>query len=179
MKAVTDRITIVLKTLLRLVTQEWPLWLTMVMTLVPVSWHHVDYHVRWMHDLPLGLVLSTLNSMCVVAVVATVVTAAVAALPRRRVVKWVLYALLLALWLVSVFLWKNFNTTYTPQVLQLLLETNRGESSEFLQAWMGAAGTRRALQMVALTLVLVLLAEWRRRPVAAWLSRFSSFLSYL
>ncbi len=171
MKAVTDRITIVLKTLLRLVTQEWPLWLTMVMTLVPVSWHHVDYHVRWMHDLPLGLVLSTLNSMCVVAVVATVVTAAVAALPRRRVVKWVLYALLLALWLVSVFLWKNFNTTYTPQVLQLLLETNRGESSEFLQAWIGAAGTRCALQMVALTLVLVLLAEWRRRPVAAWLSR--------
>ena len=169
---IIDRILQALRTVFGPVLQQWPLWLTTVLTLIPMTWATWEYHVIRLHDLPLSHLLGSLvTDASVAAVVATLVVWIVAHIPGRRVVKCLIYVLLLALWLVSLFLLRNFNTTYTPQVLQLLLETNRGESSEFLHAWIGAPGTRRAIMIVVFTLALVLVAEWLRPRFATWLQR--------
>ena len=154
------------------VLREWPLWLTMVLTLIPMAWNTWEYHLLSLHDFPLSYLLECLfNDSSVVAIPATIIAGLLTVLPGRRVIKCLLYVLLLSLWLVSLFLLRNFHTTFTPQVLQVMLETNRGESSEFLSAWIGAPGTRRAILIVAFTLVCVLLAEWKRKPVADRLLR--------
>ena len=125
---IIDRIIQALRTVFGPVLQQWPLWLTTVLTLIPMTWATWEYHVIRLHDLPLSHLLGSLvTDASVAAVVATLVVWIVAHIPGRRVVKWLIYVLLLALWLVSLFLLRNFNTTYTPQVLQLLLETNRGD----------------------------------------------------
>lgn len=167
---ITERIMKALRAFTRPVVQEWPLWLTMLVTLVPMSWQSWEYHLRWFHDLPWGVVLSTVSNMSVVAVVATLVVWLVSKLRHRKLVKVLIYIVLIAQWLVALFLWRNFNTSYTPQVLQLLAETNRGESSEFLSTWITAHGTLRSFVFVAITLFAVLLCEALRSRVARWLS---------
>ena len=167
---IIDRILKALKAFARPVVQEWPLWCTMLITLVPSLWQSWEYHLRWFHELPLGMVLSTLSSMSVVAVVATLVVWLVSKLTHRKLVKTLIYIVLIAQWLVALFLWRNFSTSYTPQVLQLLAETNRGESTEFLSTWITAHGTMRSLLLVGLTLFTILLCEFFRDRVARWLS---------
>ena len=167
---IIDRILKALKAFARPVVQEWPLWCTMLITLVPSLWQSWEYHLRWFHELPLGMVLSTLSSMSVVAVVATLVVWLFSKLPHRKLVKTLIYIVLIAQWLVALFLWRNFSTSYTPQVLQLLAETNRGESTEFLSTWITAHGTMRSLLLVGLTLFTILLCEFFRDRVARWLS---------
>ena len=160
------------KAVVKPVLQQWPLWLTMVLTLIPMTWNAWDFHVLRMHDFPASYLFGCLvNDASVIAVVATLVAWLISVIPARRVVKCILYALLLALWLASLFLQRNFNTTFTPQILQLLMETNGSESSEFLHAWIGAFGTRRAIQITVFTLVCILVAEWLRKPVADRLMR--------
>ena len=161
----------VLRAFVRPVIQEWPLWLAMLLTLVPQSWQSMEYHWRFFHELPLDVVTRALCNMSVVAVVATVVVWLISKSSHRRFFKVLIYILLLLQWLVALFLMRNFNTSYTPQVLQLLAETNRGESSEFLRAWIGAHGTLRALMIAGFTAVVVLAAEALRRRVATFLSR--------
>ena len=166
-----SRIATAVKAVVGPVIQEWPLWLTIVFTLIPLTWGNLEYHVRTLHDFPPVILWWACGNMGVVAVAATIVVWIVGQLPHRRAVKWLLYTLLLALWLVSLFLLRNFNTSFSPQILQLLVETNRGESTEFLQAWIGAPGTVRAILIAVMTLLLVLLAEWKRQAVASRLSR--------
>ena len=115
------------KAVVKPVLQQWPLWLTMVLTLIPMTWMAWDFHVLQKHDFPASYLLGSLvNDASVVAVLATLVTWVVNVVPGRRVVKWALYILLLALWVASLFLMRNFNTTFTPQILQLMMETNSG-----------------------------------------------------
>ena len=166
-----NRILSTLRALVRPVVQEWPLWLTMLLTLIPQTWQSMEYHWRWLHELPGGLFVGMLSNMSVVAVVATLVVWLVTKSPHRKVVKTLIYIVLFIQWVVALFLMRNFHTSYTPEVLQLLAETNRGESSEFLRAWIGAPGTIRALMIAGFTLALVLIAEAKRRPVANFLSR--------
>ena len=161
-----------LRAVARPVLRELPLWLTMVFSFIPMTWAALEFHLIKHHDLELLPMLGSLvTDASVAAVVATVVVWLVSLVPARRVAKWVTYVVVLSLWLVSLFLMRNFNTTFTPQVLQLLLETNRSESTEFLDAWIGAGGTRRAIQITMLTIVLVLVSEWLRQRVARWLQR--------
>ena len=167
---ITERILKALRAFTRPVVQEWPLWFTMLFTLVPSSWQSWEDHLRWFHELPLGAVLSAVSNMSVVAVVATLVVWLVSRLPHRKLAKTLIYIVLLTQWLVALFLWRNFNTSYTPQVLQLIAETNRGESSEFLSTWISAHGTLRSLMIVAMTLAMVLLCEAFRNRIARWLS---------
>ena len=160
-----------LRALVRPVVQEWPLWLTMLLTLVPVSWQSLEYHWRWLHELPAGVFVGMVCNMSVVAVVATLIVWLVTKLPHRRFFKTLIYILLFVQWVVALFLMRNFHTSYTPEVLQLLAETNRGESSEFLRTWIVAPGTARALMIAGFTLMCVLIAEAKRRSVASFLSR--------
>ena len=160
-----------LRALVRPVVQEWPLWLTMLLTLVPLSWQSLEYHWRWFHELPAGVFVGMACNMSVVAIVATLVVWLVTKLPHRRFFKTLIYVLLFAQWIVALFLMRNFHTSYTPEVLKLLAETNRGESSEFLRTWIAAPGTVRALMIAGFTLLCVLIAEAKRRSVASFLSR--------
>ena len=166
-----DKITAALRAAVGPVVQEWPLWLTMLLTLIPLSWQSLEYHTRWLHDLPLGVLKGAVCNMSVVAVVATLVVWLLSVLPYRRFFKILIYVLLLAQWVVALFLMRNFHTSYTPEVLQLVLETNRGESSEFLRAWMSAPGTVSTLIITAITVVVVLVAEALRSRVARFLMR--------
>jgi heptose-I-phosphate ethanolaminephosphotransferase len=159
-----------LRAFVRPVVQEWPLWLTMLLTLVPLSWQSLEYHWRWFHELPAGVFVGMLCNMSVVAVVAILVVWLVTKLPCRRFFKTLIYVLLFAQWVVALFLMRNFHTSYTPEVLKLLAETNRGESSEFLRTWIGAPGTIRALMIAGFTLLCMLIAEAKRRSVASFLS---------
>lgn len=160
-----------LRALVRPVVQEWPLWLTMLLTLVPLSWQSLEYHWRWFHELPAGVFVGMVCNMSVVAIVATLVVWLVTKLPHHRFFKTLIYILLFAQWIVALFLMRNFHTSYTPEVLKLLAETNRGESSEFLRTWIAAPGTVRALMIAGFTLLCVLIAEAKRRSVASFLSR--------
>ena len=166
-----DKITAALRAAVGPVVQEWPLWLTMLLTLIPLSWQSFEYHTRWLHDLPLGVFKGAVCNMSVVAVVATLVVWLLSVLPYRRFFKILVYVVLLAQWVVALFLMRNFHTSYTPEVLQLVLETNRGESSEFLRAWMSAPGTVSTLIITAITVVVVLVAEALRSRVARLLMR--------
>lgn len=160
-----------LRAIVRPVAQEWPLWLTMLLTLVPLSWQSLEYHWRWLHELPAGVFVGMACNMSVVAVVATLVVWLVTKLPHRKIFKTLIYVLLFIQWVVALFLMRNFHTSYTPEVLRLLAETNRGESSEFLRTWIAAPGTVRALMIAGFTLLCVLIAEAKRRSVTAFLSR--------
>ena len=66
-----NRILSTLRAFVRPVAQEWPLWLTMLLTLIPQTWQSIEYHWRWLHELPGGLFVAMLSNMSVVAVVAT------------------------------------------------------------------------------------------------------------
>ena len=165
------RIMAVLRAAVRPVVQEWPLWLTMLLTLIPLTWQSMEYHWRWFHELPLDVFKWGLCNMCVVAVVATLVVWVLSVLPHRRFFKILIYVLLMLQWVVALFLMRNFHTSYTPEVLQLVLETNRGESREFLSTWITAPGTVRALMIAGFTLVMVMIAEALRRRVANFLMR--------
>ena len=160
-----------LRAIVRPVVQEWPLWLTMLLTLVPLSWQSLEYHWRWLHELPAGVFVGMACNMSVVAVVATLVVWLVTKLPHRKFFKTLIYVLLFIQWVVALFLMRNFHTSYTPEVLRLLAETNRGESSEFLRTWIVAPGTVRALMIAGFTLLCVLIAEAKRRSVTTFLSR--------
>ena len=160
-----------LRAIVRPVVQEWPLWLTMLLTLVPVSWQSLEYHWRWFHELPAGVFVGMACNMSVVAVVATLLVWLVTKLPHRKFFKTLLYVLLFVQWVVALFLMRNFHTSYTPEVLKLLAETNRGESTEFLRTWIAAPGTVRALMIAGFTLVCVLIAEAKRLSVTSFLSR--------
>lgn len=160
-----------LRAIVRPVAQEWPLWLTMLLTLVPLSWQSLEYHWRWLHELPAGVFVGMACNMSVVAVVATLVVWLVTKLPHRKIFKTLIYVLLFIQWVVALFLMRNFHTSYTPEVLRLLAETNRGESSEFLRTWIVAPGTVRALMIAGFTLLCVLIAEAKRSSVTAFLSR--------
>ena len=166
-----NRFLSVLHAIVRPVAQEWPLWLTMLLTLVPLSWQSLEYHWRWFHELPAGVFVGMVCNMSVVAIVATLVVWLITKLPHRRIFKTLIYVLLFIQWVVALFLMRNFHTSYTPEVLQLLAETNRGESSEFLRTWIVAPGTVRALMIAGFTLLCVLIAEAKRRSVTAFLSR--------
>ena len=162
----------VLGFVVKCVLKQWPLWLTMVLTLIPMTWNAWEYHLIWQRDFPWFYLLECLVvDSSVVAVAATLVVVLVSVLPGRRFIKALLYILLLSMWLVSLFLLRNFHTTITPEVLQLLIETNRGESTEFLQAWIGAPGTQKSFIIVLFTLACVIIAEWKRKAVASVLSR--------
>ena len=116
------------KAVVKPVLQQWPLWLTMVLTLIPMAWSAWDYHVLRKHDFPVSYLMECLvNDASVVAVLATFVAWLVNVVRCRRVLKWALYVLLLAMWVASLFLLRNFNTTFTPQILQVMMETNSGE----------------------------------------------------
>ena len=143
----------------------------MLLTLVPVSWQSLKYHWRWLHELSAGVFVGMVCNMSVVAVVATLIVWLVTKLPHRKLIKTLIYILLFVQWVVALFLMRNFHTSYTPEVLQLLAETNRGESSEFLRTWIVAPGTVRALMIAGFTLLCVLIAEAKRRSVASFLSR--------
>ncbi len=161
----------ILKAFSEPVIREWPLWLAIVFTLVPDTWTNLLYHIR-VHNMPIDTFKWAVSSMSVIAVFAYIVVFIVTKVPHRRLVKWVIYVILLAIWLVSLFLINNFSTTYTPEVLQLLIETNANESSEFLSTWIGAPGTRRSIIIVVLTLSLILLAEYKRVKVMTLMRKF-------
>ena len=46
-KEKNHKILSMLRAFVRPVAQEWPLWLTMLVTLVPQSWQSMEYHWRW------------------------------------------------------------------------------------------------------------------------------------
>lgn len=160
-----------LRAFVKPVVQEFPLWLTMVLTLVPSTWSSWIYHVLQRHEFGWELVTWALASMSVVAVPATLLVWLVSKLKHGRWLKYLAYLILIPLWLVSLFLWKNFNTTYTPEILQLVLDTNAGESSEFLRTWLFAPGSLQAYFFTALTILAVVFCERKRKSIAAFLSR--------
>lgn len=160
-----------LRMMVRPVVQEFPLWLTMVLTLVPSTWGGWIHHVLLRHEFEWDFMTWTLASMGVVAVPATLLVWLVARWKHGRWLKCLAYVILISLWLVSLFISTNFNTTYTPQILQLVLDTNASESSEFLRTWLLAPGSLRAYFYTFLTLVIVLVAEWKRQSIATFLSR--------
>jgi len=160
-----------LRAFVRPVVQELPLWLTMLVTLVPMTWRNWDYHVLTLHDFAWELMELTFTSLSVVAVPATVLVLLVSSMKHGRWLKCLLYLILLPLWLVNLFLWKNFSTTWLPQIIQLVLDTNQHESSEFLRTWIAAPGSLRAYFYTALTLVAIIIGEHYRKAIASFLSR--------
>lgn len=160
-----------LRAFVKPVVQELPLWLTIVISLVPMTWRNWDYHVLTLHDFAWELMDLTFTSMSVVAVPATLLVLLVSWLKHGKWLKYLLYAILLPFWLVNLFLWKNFSTTWLPQIIQLVLDTNQHESSEFLKAWIGAPGSMRAYFYTALTLVAIIIGERKRKSIASFLRR--------
>ena len=165
-----EKIIQVIRAVIAPVLEQWPLWLTIVITFSPQALASIWYHVRIVGDFGFVLLENLFNGMCVSAVMATIIVWLVSLMKHRAWPKCLVYTIVLLLWLVSFFLMKNFSTFYTPQVLQLIMETNHGESVEFLRTWIGMPGTRRALILLALVLVLVLVAERWRKVVLRYLS---------
>lgn len=155
------------------VTRETAMFLTTVVTLVPLSFQNVYRYVVLMHRLPEWIPEFLHGSVGIAAIVGWLLAAAVLALGRwprvRRAVKVVLYVLLFGLWFTSLFLLNNFNTLYTSQMLTLAAETNGGETTEFFSAWLTAPGTVKAVLFWLLTLAGTLVLEWKRKAVTAWL----------
>lgn len=166
-----DKIIKAVKKILAPVLEQWPLWLTIVITLSPQALASLWYHVRIVGDFGFVLLSNLFNGMCISAVLATIIVWIVSLFKHRLWPKCLVYTIVLLLWLVSFFLMKNFNTFYTPPVLQLIMETNHGESVEFLKTWIGMPGTRRALILLALVVILVLVAERLRKVVLRHLTR--------
>ena len=169
--SVGQRIVQILRSLVKPVVREFPLWLTIVLTLIPMSWSSWEYHVLQRHEFGWELLRWTLASMSVVAVPATLYVWLVDWLKWGRWLKYLAYVVLLPLWFVSMFLWKNFGTTLSPQIIQLVLDTDQRESSEFLRAWALAYGTLRSYFYIVITVLAVIIGERKRERIASFLSR--------
>ena len=153
--------------------REPGVFLTTVVTLVPMSFSNLYRYVVLLHRLPAWIPEYLHGSVGIAAIAAWLLAGVALALGRwprvRRVFKVSLYVLLFGLWAMSLFLLNNFNTLYTSQMLTLAAETNGGETTEFLKAWIAAPGTLKALAFWLLTLLMTIVLERRRKAVTAWL----------
>lgn len=153
------------------VGRELGLFVTMLVTFNLRTFLNLNRYVIRGHVLPDWLPRFIVGSMGITVIVAYLVALTVSHISnkrRRRLVKRLIYTALLPLWFVTLFLHYNFNADYTPQVFTLLFETNGGEASEFLRAWLPSHGTRYALFLSVMTLAAVILIERYRKAIVDW-----------
>lgn len=167
---IKEKAGLALALLLRPLQAHAPFWLTMgaialitaIVLEIPRN-DHARFVLEWMLDVYLLLALLSL-------------------LPRQvaRWVKAVLCVLAYALAMTEVYLFYRFRLTFSPTMLNLLLETNGGETSEFLVGVLRSKELWRVLQLFSPLFLLQLSwavgGKWlkaflvRRNPLPRWCS---------
>lgn len=95
------------------------------------------------------------------------IIAASAILFRRKWYKMLWYVLLLTIFTVHYFLHFNFGSRLTPELMNVLLETNVQESTEFLQYFLPTKGTLITAALLALLISAVAIGEKYQRLLLA------------
>lgn len=78
---------------------------------------------------------------------------------HSKLLKILIYSVILFLMAVDLFLYFNFQTIMSPWILLLLKETNRQESSEFLEHYLFTGGSIICYVIVSITIVLTCILE--------------------
>ena len=91
----------------------------------------------------------------------------------KRWAKVLAYIVVLAFFVVDLFLLRSFGMMLRPDVLMLLSETNSGEASEFARLFLLSRGGMVNFAIVALAIVAIVLAEraYHKKPRTAVTSR--------
>lgn len=93
--------------------------------------------------------------------------ASIAHIWRRTWVKVLLYAIIIALFIINIFLQLNFGNGLTPQYVIIIGETNPEESSEFLRTFLvSKKGALVGLVFIIINVVIILLEKYRCRIVS-------------
>lgn len=159
---------------MRAVGHELALLITVMVTLLPQSVVNINSYVVRRHVLPDWLPEILAGSVGI-ALVAGIATALAVGLIRnrraKRAIRLTIYVVIFTLWAVTLFIVNNFNAIYTPQMLTVVAETNGGEASEFLAAWLFARGTVKATVLWLLTLGGTLLLERYKYAISRRIAR--------
>ncbi len=92
---------------------------------------------------------------------ATLATALCAAVGRRWL-QYLFLALATPCYVAYVFLWLEFGLIISPETIMLLLETDGGETSEFISTFIGSRGAIVALGSAAWLWIAYLFLEYRK-----------------
>lgn len=121
---------------------------------------------HWLDALPEELRLLTLRSLrnlgivlALSAFLAWCLTWLVCLLKHKQLAKTLIYAALLTLLAVNLFLFWGFGTLLSPWILLLIKETTSGETGEFLRRYMLSGGAMKCYACIAAILLLIYLGE--------------------
>ena len=79
---------------------------------------------------------------------------------RYRVVKILIYIVAFSLFCIEQFLYKQFQTAISPNILLLLAETNGSESSDFIKVFMTTSIAVKCYIVDAIILMLICISEY-------------------
>ena len=88
---------------------------------------------------------------------------------RNRFIKISLYTFALLLFAVCLFLHLVFNKTLQPDIITLIVETNKREASEFLYSFLLSKGGILTLIFLIFYVVLVVLCERKKDKITLFL----------
>lgn len=112
---------------------------------------------------------SIFASLCIVVLAAYIFSWIIARCGKRWV-RVIAYGILLILFAVDIFLIERFDMAISPTMLTLLAETNRQESTEFVQTFMGWNDNKAVYSSVLFAIILICILEIvYRAKVLFWL----------
>lgn len=123
----------------------------------PKLWQLSYYSVRY--------VLGLLRIMTCSVALAVVVAGAIALVARRAALRWLLAVPAVLAVTVYAFLMAHYGSRLTPEIYTFITETNRGEATEYLAAYLtGGIGLWLSVEaIVALSLWIMLDKWWHQR----------------
>lgn len=81
------------------------------------------------------------------------------ALCKRKWAKIAIYVFALSISIIYLFLKFNFGTSFSPQIMILVAETNGNESAEFLRTFLPQTGTLKSVALIAAFAIAIILTE--------------------
>lgn len=175
------RITQGMRWLLQPVVAQWPLfvlcWLAMALQGMLDLWRLADFEFLTT-AYALGLLHIVVRNVCFSAVVAWAASL-VATVARRRWVCWLLALAAMVVLAVGIFVRYHYGTRLTPEIATVIVETNRGEATEYLQTYVLS---RAGLLLVGVFVVAIGAYAWagaRCRRQAHHLSRWGTAVAWL
>ena len=154
-------------------SREWLLWpvrrepfffLTLIALFGFGQIFNVGYNFYISNDLALW---KSIKSVAVVTFVSYLLTWLASS---SRYVKVTLYALALLLKFVALFVRNNFMSDINPVMLQVVMETDSGEASDFIRTYALSPGTVKCYLYIGICIVVIIAGE-------RWLPRFMKWLN--
>lgn len=113
--------------------------------------------------------IPTLGYLCLSAFISYLATV-VLYLTKSKALKVLFYTFGISLFAVYMFLWLVFGTSLSPTIIQIVGETNAGETSEFLNAFLLSKKSIISIISVLVVVAIIILLERKAKTLKASLA---------